>query len=104
MVPLELAEPLGDRRLVGCAGDAVHWRGWNLERDADCAEPRDEHLRSSASLRPRSTGEAVLDLAVLKHLKLQDDEDYFMVISVGRQRHKRYSQKEIGNPSGASEA
>ncbi|MCC5949307.1 MAG: hypothetical protein JJT89_12720 [Nitriliruptoraceae bacterium] len=43
-VSVELAEPLGDRQLVGCAGDGIDWHGWRLDRDADCAQVRDEHL------------------------------------------------------------
>jgi len=46
---LELAELSRDRRLVGYAGAAVGLRGRNLERDTDCAEPRDEHLRPPGS-------------------------------------------------------
>jgi hypothetical protein len=44
MVTVELAQPLGDRQLLGCAGDEIDWHGWNLEPDADCADVRDEHL------------------------------------------------------------
>ncbi|MEV7962724.1 hypothetical protein [Oerskovia paurometabola] len=35
-----LDEPLGDRELVGCAGDAVQVKGWNLAADADCTETK----------------------------------------------------------------
>lgn len=34
-------------------------------------------------------------LAMVRHLGLQDDEDFFKVIKVGSQEHKRYSQKAV---------
>lgn len=43
-VTVELDEPLADRRLIGCADEAIDWRGWNLEPDADCAQVRDENV------------------------------------------------------------
>ncbi len=43
-VSIELEEPLGDRQLIGCAGDEIDWHGWRLEPDADCAQVRDEQL------------------------------------------------------------
>ncbi|MBD7950834.1 hypothetical protein [Oerskovia rustica] len=35
-----LEEPLGDRELVGCAGDAVQVKGWGLAADTDCTETK----------------------------------------------------------------
>lgn len=37
---VELEEPLGDRELVGCAGDAVQVKGWGLAADTDCTEKK----------------------------------------------------------------
>lgn len=41
-VTLDLAAELGDRRLVGCADQAISWRGWRLDPATDCTEPRDQ--------------------------------------------------------------
>ncbi len=38
-VVVELDAPLGDRDLVGCAGEEVTVRGWNLDPGTDCAVP-----------------------------------------------------------------
>jgi len=43
-VTVELDEPLADRPLIGCADEAIDWRGWNLEPDADCAQTLDENV------------------------------------------------------------
>ncbi|TGJ94877.1 hypothetical protein DLJ96_17750 [Actinotalea fermentans ATCC 43279 = JCM 9966 = DSM 3133] len=40
LTTVELEEPLGDRTLVGCAGDAVQVKGWGLDPDTDCAEKK----------------------------------------------------------------
>lgn len=37
---VELEEPLGDRELVGCAGDAVQVKGWGLAADTDRTEKK----------------------------------------------------------------
>ncbi|MFF3066034.1 hypothetical protein ACFVQ3_15925 [Oerskovia sp. NPDC057915] len=40
LTTLALEEPLGDRDLVGCAGDAVQVKGWGRAADTDCTEQK----------------------------------------------------------------